>query len=462
MTLNRPLSLSTASVRCAIALAVSVVCAVSADAGHRARLSRDLAERIAARRGDTVRLIVHGSDADVTAIAGRHGARITKRLRGAAVMEVPGDALETMAQDSSVAHLSGDVPVRRLMAVTTEAIGADQVWRGALAGLDGATGRGIGVAVIDSGIASHPALRNRVVASVDFTSRNGLGRDLYGHGTHVAGIIAGSPDSGYTGVAPGAHLVSLKVLDADGSGDTSDVIAAIDWVIENRARYRLRIINLSLGHPVFESYREDPLCQAVQRAVDAGIIVVTAAGNFGKTEDGKAVIGGIVSPGNSPAALTVGASNTRGTAQRSDDVMATYSSRGPTAIDGLLKPEVVAPGNRIVAPAAAGAYLTRTFRERVVSGQGGGAYIEMSGTSMSTAVVSGSLALLLDARPSLTPAQAKAALQVTSSRVPGAGLIEAGAGQVNVVAAMALVSRNAACQTVVSLCLEVHTQRDLV
>ena len=130
------------------------------------------------------------------------------------------------------------------------------------------------------------------------------------------------------------------------------MIAAIDWAVGNRLRYNLRVINLSLGHPVFESYREDPLCQAVERAVNAGMVVVAAAGNFGKTAEGKAVVGGIVSPGNSPSALTVGASNTRGTAQRSDDVMATYSSRGPTAIDGLLKPELVAPGNRIVAAAA--------------------------------------------------------------------------------------------------------------
>src|SRR6185503_12216174 len=126
--------------------------------------------------------------------------------------------------------------------------------------------------------------------------------------------------------------------------------------------------------------REDPLCQAVDRAVKAGLVVVAAAGNFGKTADGKAVVGGIVSPGNTPSALTVGASNTRGTAQRSDDVMATYSSRGPTAVDGLLKPELVAPGNRIVAPAATGAYLTRTFPDRVVTGPDGDAYIEMSGT----------------------------------------------------------------------------------
>ena len=115
------------------------------------------------------------------------------------------------------------------------------------------------------------------------------------------------------------------------------------------------------------------------------------------------MVGGIVSPGNSPSALTVGASNTRGTAQRSDDVMATYSSRGPTAIDGLLKPELVAPGNRVVATAAPAAYLTKTYPERVVLGAGQGRFIEMSGTSMSTAVVSGAVALLLDARP-LNPA----------------------------------------------------------
>ena len=126
--------------------------------------------------------------------------------------------------------------------------------------------------------------------------------------------------------------------------------------------------------------------------------------------------------------------------------MATYSSRGPTAIDGLLKPELVAPGNRIVAAAATGAYLTRTYPERVVFGSDPARYAEMSGSSMSAAVVSGSVALLLDAKPRLTPAQVKLALQVTSSRVAGAGLIEAGAGQVNVVAAVGLVSGDQACQ----------------
>ncbi len=259
----------------------------------------------------------------------------------------------------------------------------------------GFTGRGIGVAVIDSGVAPHRALRGRVVASVDFTDPKGTGVDRFGHGTHIAGTIAGNDDAGYTGIAPGAHIVSLRVLGPDGAGDTSDVINAIDWVIAHKTEYRIRVINLSLGHPVFESYREDPLCLAVERAVSAGLVVVAAAGNMGKTEDGRPIVGGVISPGNTPAALTVGALNTRGTPQRSDDVMATYSSRGPTRFDGVLKPELAAPGNKIVAASAAGSYLAEMYPERVVAGRGANAYIEMSGTSMASAVVAGAVALLL-------------------------------------------------------------------
>src|SRR5687767_8128829 len=298
---------------------------LSVDAGpRRARLSRDVADRLASGRSDTTSVILTGDEARIQTIAQRHGGRVKKQLRGVSVIEVTGEQLDALSQDPEVDHISGDVPVRRLMTVTSEAIGADQVWGGGFAGLDGYTGLGIGVVVIDSGVASHKSLKKQIVASLDFTGGHGVPRDQFGHGTHVAGIIAGARDSGYAGVAPDASIVSLKVLKEDGSGETSDVIAAIQWAIDNRARYNLRVINLSLGHPVFESYREDPLCQAVERAVKAGMVVVTAAGNFGKTADGKAAVGGIVSPGNSPSALTVGASNTRGTAQRSDDVMATY------------------------------------------------------------------------------------------------------------------------------------------
>ena len=420
-------------------VAICLLIAVAADAGpRRAKLSKDLADRLASGNTEKTSVFLKGDHARAAAIAQRHQGRVKKQLRGLSVVEFSAEALDAVSQDPEVDHLSGDVPVRRLMAVTAETVGADQVWSGAATGLAGYNGEGIGVAVIDSGVASHKSIRDRIVASYDFTG--GGVRDELGHGTHVTGIIVGDQDSGYPGIAPGSHIVSLKVLNGDGSGETSDVISAIQWAVDNRARYNLRIINLSLGHPVFESYRDDPLCQAVQLAVDAGMVVVAAAGNFGKTADGLSVIGGIVSPGNSPAALTVGASNTLGTVQRSDDVMASYSSRGPTAIDGLLKPELVAPGNKVVAAAAQGASLPKTYSERVVWGQGAEAFIEFSGTSMSAAVVSGAAALVLDANESLTPADVKLALQVTSSRLPGAGLIEAGAGLVNVAAAVGLVT----------------------
>ncbi len=176
--------------------------------------------------------------------------------------------------------------------------------------------------------------------------------DAFGHGTHVAGIIAGSPAPAngvaaeYAGgIAPRAKLINVKVLGADGIGFTSDVIDGIEWVVANRVRYNIRVINLSLGHPVMESCSTDPLCEAVNQAVQAGIVVVVAAGNDGKAPDGRTILGGISSPGNSPYAITVGALNTWGTVGRSDDTVAKFSSRGPTAYDLAVKPDIAAPGD---------------------------------------------------------------------------------------------------------------------
>ena len=336
---------------------------VPVEAGQRrARLSRDLSDRLAARVDASTDIIVTGTDEQVQTLATRYGARVKKRLSNAAVLEVTGGQLRDLAEDVDVSSVSGDIPVRTMSTVTAEAIGADQVWRGAFAdkdGLRGFTGRGIGVAVIDTGVdARHPSVRSGLALSLDFTGAGNRNRDENGHGTHIAGIIRD--------IAPGAHIVSLKAMGADGSGLTSSVIAAIEWAIENRRAWNIKIINVSLGHPVMESVQDDPLCQAVQRATDAGILVTVAAGNVGKLADGTPVIGGISSPGNSPAALTVGALNTRQTAARSDDVMATYSSRGPTMIDGVLKPELVAPGNRILSAVPKDAYLPNLLPERVV------------------------------------------------------------------------------------------------
>ena len=342
-----------------------LACSAPALAAHRARLSADLQDHLAAG-SPAINVIVHGTDNDIAAITARYGVKVKRHLRSGAVLTVTAGQLDALAADDSVDHLSGDVKIHSTMdEVTAQSIGADQVWNGA-GDVPSLSGQGVGVAVIDSGIdTKHNALKKRVLVSVDFTGGNG--NDGYGHGTHVAGIIAGqrgrSSDARvYQGMAPGAYLINLRVLGDDGSGVVSDVVDAIDWAIEHSDQFNIRIINLSLGAPVLQPFRDDPLCEAVERAARAGILVVSAAGNFGKTADGTTVYGGITAPGNSPYTLTVGALDTHGTPQRSDDTLATYSSRGPTRYDLVIKPDIAAPGSHIASAEAADSYLARTYR----------------------------------------------------------------------------------------------------
>src|SRR5262249_26552608 len=185
------------------------------------------------------------------------------------------------------------------------------------------------------------------------------------------GAAAASVTPLYPGaIAPGANLINVRVLGADGTGLTSDAIAGIEWVIANRSKYNIRVINLSLGHPVTEPAATDPLCEAVADAVKAGLVVVVAAGNAGKSDDGHMILDGITSPGNSPLALTVGALNTFGTARRSDDAVTTYSSRGPTRFDLAVKPDVAAPGNKIISLQANGSFLPTLYPGLHVAGNG--------------------------------------------------------------------------------------------
>jgi len=309
----------------AIACALIVFAASPAAAAHNARLSADLTDHLSAG-SQAIRVIVHGTRAEVDALASRYSLRIVKYLQSGAVFLVNAGQLDAMRQDDTQDHLSGDIRIRSSVAAAdAESIGADQVWAGS-DDVRSQTGRDISVAVIDSGInAKHNALKGRVLVTRDFTG--GDGDDHYGHGTHVAAIIAGqggrSADTrDYRGIAPDAYLLNLRVLGDDGSGDISDVIEAIDWTIEHRREYNVRIINLSLGAPVLQPYRDDPLCEAVERAARAGIVVVVAAGNYGRTEDGKSVYGAITSPANSPHVIAVGAVDTHDTAQRSDDTLA--------------------------------------------------------------------------------------------------------------------------------------------
>src|SRR4029434_5563276 len=212
------------------------------------------------------------------------------------------------------------------------------------------------------------------------------------------GIIAAAgrnPQDRTSGVAPGANIISLKVLDAKGQGVVGNVIEAIDYAITNKARYNIRVINMSLGGPVTQGWADDPLCQAVERAYRAGITVVASAGNFGKAEDGRPLYGGITTPGISPFAITVGALNTKGTPYRSDDEVASYSSKGPTMYDHLVKPDLVAPGNKILGLAVPGWTLVREHPELVVSMETG-TRLQLSGTSMAAAVVSAAVSVLME------------------------------------------------------------------
>lgn len=410
--------------------------AVTADAGpRRARLSSDLQ---AMANGGTAEVIVSGSQEKIARIAQRNGLTASKLLSSGAVFRVSKQALDRLAQDQEVESLSGNARVHSHGALTTDVTGADAVWAGKVASLGRADGSGIGVAVIDSGIAAdHPALVNRVLISVDFTDPRGRGYDFYGHGTHIAGTIAARSfnnvkvDGADSGMAPAAHLINLKVLDANGEGSAADVVEAIDFAIKFRKVFGIRVINLSLGAAPTQSYKDDPLCLAVQRAVEAGIVVVASAGNYGQSPDGKLVYGSITSPGISPYAITVGALRTNDTLDRGDDEVAPWSSKGPTMIDHIVKPDLVAPGSKIVSAGVKTSTLATEHPERFLDGPGARDYLSLSGTSMAAAVVSGAAALVLDGRSDLTPFQVKLALQASADFMPREGLLTSGAGSLD-------------------------------
>src|SRR5205823_4414372 len=232
-------------------------------------------------------------------------------------------------------------------------------------------GTGVGIAVVDSGIFdSHHFFmgangQQRVVTNIDFTGGLDVDKDPYGHGSHVAGLVAGSKGQdtellNYRSMAPNAIIINVRVLGANGTGTSAALLNGLNWIYTNRAAQNIKVVNLSLGTPAIDSWHNDPLCRAARKLVDAGIVVVAAAGNNGKNAAGTKIYGAIHSPGNDPSVITVGATNTFGTDARNDDGITTYSSRGPTrsfttnastgvkTYDNLIKPDLVAPGNKII------------------------------------------------------------------------------------------------------------------
>jgi serine protease AprX len=442
--------------------------------GHFSRMAPELSGMLAnakqgSARGQTVRVIVQYNSVPTSAhyaAMQNRGGRLQSRLhmiKGAA-FTIPVSALPALEADPNVASVTIDHPINMMDDLTNDATGVANAWS------SGFSGAGIAVAVIDSGINdSQPDLwdasgKSRVVYHQDFTgtpitNSSGARYDLYGHGTHVAGIIAGNgANSGgqYAGVAPGATLVDLRALDANGAGTDSTVIAAIQRAIALKNTYNIRVINLSLGRGIPVSYTQDPLCQAVEAAWKNGIVVVVAAGNYGRLNvNGNFGFGTITAPGNDPFVITVGATKNNGNGSATGESKASYSSKGPTTYDHVVKPDLVAPGNAIVSLAAPGATLESNYPYEIKSGTNGqDNYFKLSGTSMATPVVAGAAAILLQEQNTLTPDQVKARLMKTaykmgmfstSSYVPHLmmsfldfyDLFSVGSGLVNVQAAVA-------------------------
>ena len=360
--------------------------------------------------------------------------------------EMPVGRLRALAARTDVLGVSADAPV----VASADIVGTltDNMLLPTL-GLVASpnAGKDVGIAVLDSGIVSHEQIP--VAAFYNFLKGGARVKqfDDYGHGTHVAGMIRSQDDKSdarYRSVAGGTRLIGMKVLGADGAGTTSAVIAALDFAIANKAALKIDVINLSLGHPIYEPAATDPLVRAVERAVASGIVVVVAAGNMGlNPQTGQVGYAGITSPANAPSAITVGAVDTKNTITRSDDVVAPFSSRGPTWYDAYAKPDVVAPGRRVVSFMAKNSYLYQAYPSWYVNAATR-TYMTLSGTSMAAAVTTGVVAdIIAESRTANggrtpTPNAIKAILQFTAVPVANADTLSQGAGAINAAGAIAL------------------------
>jgi serine protease AprX len=332
-------------------------------------------------------------------------------------------------------------------------IGAPAVWARRDAAGRTVTGQGIGVALIDSGIAPVKGLgeAGKVINGPDLSfesqAANLRNQDTFGHGTHMAGIIAGrDPEVGagqeadpryFVGVAPGARLVNLRVAAADGAVDVSQVIAAIDWAVTHRndPGLNIRVINLSFGTDSLQDPRYDPLSYAVEAAWRAGIVVVVSVGNDGPTDTR------VGNPALNPYVIAVGGSDIAGTLARYDDKIGAFSTRGNITRHA----DLVAPGRSIVALRDPGSFIDVNYPGGLVA-DGTGRFFKGSGTSQAAAVVSGAAALLLQQRPTLTPDQVKKLLMSTAVPMTGVDAVAQGAGELNIQAAVAAATPATATQ----------------
>ena len=466
----------------AVVFATSVLGSASGAlaAGRYSKLDDELNRRaVSAAGSQTTTVILRVKGRDLPAGLKKYARPGSLGFINAFVLDVPNNKLKTVAEDPSTEFATSDRVAQAANFRTGIQSGAYFARR-----LLGYTGAGVGIAVIDSGIAP----------SDEFTAWQGLGRrpggsrvrhfedflvadahhkgqeitcvmpcDPNGHGTHVTGTIAGNGFDSFgekSGMAPDASIVALRVLGKDGSGSLTGVLNALQWVLDHHHAYNIRIVNLSLGiaptgpigngdpQSVAELLSTDHLARATKKLVDAGILVVGAAGNIGQVDckppqtgrcDGW---GGITAPGSYPWVFTVGADSSMGTFAREDDTRAKFSSRGPAFPLQNAKPDILAGGVGIESTAAPGSTLYQQADPQfLLPGSFPTAalpYMALSGTSQASAVVAGVAALMIQANPRLTPNLIKAILEYTSQEYAGYSPLEQGAGFLNALGAVRL------------------------
>ncbi len=369
---------------------------------------------------DTTAATGSGDTSAVTTLDTSQPANVNNQVIGA-----------TQLSDTTVATGSGDTS-----AVTTldtsqpanvynQVIGATQLWNGP----SQLRGRGVSVAVVDSGVFRTKDLNSRVRVNVNFNPLFHNAADRYGHGTFVAGIVAGSgsvSDNKYVGVAPQADILNVRVSDDQGMSNESDVVNALQWVLKNQGRYNIRVVNLSLNSSMAQSYQTSPLDAAVEILWFNGIVVVVSAGNNGTAS--------LYPPANDPFVITVGATNDAGSVSLADDAVASFSAYGPTE-SGFVKPDLVAPGTNIIGLLPENDTLNMSAAHP--ASRIDKKYFKMSGTSVAAPMVSGAVALLLQDEPNLNPDQVKDRLMATANKNwPGYNATTAGAGYLDIYAAV--------------------------
>ena len=394
--------------------------------GTAPRSNQDNTERV--RRAETA-LASFPISGERRSLAIVSGAAVT--LRGSQIVRLAGSPLVDRVVRNQTFNLDWNGVDG---ALTANEAGIQEVNAPAAWSQLGATGKGVGVAVIDSGVAEHADLAGRVIARVDLTGGQSNG-DPGGHGTHVAGLIAGNgaeSNGAWTGTAPQADIISVRVIDAAGHAKLSTIFAGMQWVLKNRSTYHIKVVNLSLGGAALTSYQEDLLASAAELLYFAGLTVVVSAGNGGPG------VSTITTPATDPFVLSVGAADDNGTPTISDDSVASWSSRGPTAFDGIAKPDLVAPGRKMISLRAAGSTLDNAHPDRRLkaAGKSESRYFSMSGSSMAAPVVSGIAALYLQLNPSATPLDVKLQLIGTARPLSGVARAAQGAGMVDALAAL--------------------------